>query len=146
MTKCSYLIPLTKGYHAIVDKDGYKKVKNYKWRAKIEGKQGQYIYAFNNKLGRMHRYIMNYPENMIDHANRNTLDNRTENLRIVTNRQNQQNRKRKYSNLPGVTWHKKHKKWYAQINIKGKQRYLGYFDNEKEASKAYKKACNGEYL
>ena len=66
MTKCSYLIPLTKGYHAIVDKDGYKKVKNYKWRAKIEGKQGQYIYAFNNKLGRMHRYIMNYPENLND--------------------------------------------------------------------------------
>lgn len=44
--------------------------------------------------------------------------------------------------FPGVTWHNSTKKWQAQIEIKGRKRYLGLFEIESEAYHAYTEACN----
>ena len=74
-------------------------------------------------------------ENMIDHIDGNPLNNRIENLRIVTNQQNQFNRKQ----AKGYYWNKQYKKWIAQIIIDRKNKYLGYFENEEEAREAYLK-------
>lgn len=84
------------------------------------------------------------PENkkQVDHINHNGLDNTKKNLRVVTNQQNQMNkRKRKNtsSKYKGVTWHKQHKKWYAQIVFNGKHFYLGLFNNQKHAAILYDK-------
>ena len=52
----------------------------------------------------------------IDHINHNGLDNRKENLRICTNRQNSRNRKaskRNTSGIKGVSRHKLSNKWQA---------------------------------
>ena len=73
--------------------------------------------------------------NFIDHKNTNPLDNRIENLRILTHQQNQWN-----NNAKGYTWHKQKNKWQAQIRINYKSKNLGLFDNEEDARQAYLKA------
>ena len=73
--------------------------------------------------------------NLIDHINNNSLDNRIENLRIVTHQQNNWNR-----NSKGYTWDKKYNKWHAQIMINRKNKNLGCFENEEDARNAYLEA------
>lgn len=41
------------------------------------------------------------------------------------------------SGYRGVSWHKKLNKWYSYINIKGKKKHLGMFENKEDAAKAY---------
>ena len=48
---------------------------------------------------------------------------------------NKNNKKR--SKFVGVSWHKKAKKWETNIHIYGKEKYLGLFDDEKEAARKY---------
>jgi len=73
--------------------------------------------------------------NLIDHINNNSLDNRIENLRILTTQQNQFN-----SRAKGYTWNKKMNKWQAQIMISRKMTYLGAFAEEADAKNAYLEA------
>ena len=74
----------------------------------------------------------NSMNNFIDHINKNSLDNRIENLRILTNQQNQFN-----TNTKGYRWRKKANKWEAQIRVNGKTKYLGLFTEEEDAHQAY---------
>ena len=69
----------------------------------------------------------------IDHINHDRLNNSIDNLRVVTNQQNQFNR----SNTKGYTWSKQHKKYQAQIMINRKHKHLGLFDDEESARQAY---------
>ena len=91
----------------------------------------------------MHREILNPPPNMkVDHIDGNGLNNQKSNLRIVTNRQNQQNRHHKRtSKYPGVSWAGNIGKWRTQIQLNGKRYYLGSFDLEVDAATVYKVAC-----
>jgi hypothetical protein len=80
-------------------------------------------------------------EVVVDHINNFKLDNRLENLRIVTARENcSKDRKNKYSKLTGVFWHKRMNKWNSSIYINKKQVHLGYFESEISASLSYQKA------
>ena len=74
----------------------------------------------------------NSKNNFIDHINKNSLDNRIENLRILTNQQNQWN-----TNAKGYHWDKKNNKWRARIKINGKTKHLGRFTEEEDARQAY---------
>ena len=97
----------------------------------------------------MHALIAKTPENMdTDHINGDGLDNRRENLRIATHRENMQNLHiLKSSKHPGITWCKKHKKWRAKIYVLGRHYSLGEFDDQKSAADAYLNACkNPEIL
>lgn len=78
----------------------------------------------------------------IDHINGNKIDNRIENLRLVTRRRNSQNRKEhRDGKLVGCYYHKRDRMYMASISISGKDIHIGYFTTEKEAHKAYKIAC-----
>jgi hypothetical protein len=83
------------------------------------------------------------PEGMqIDHINGNRLDSRMENMRLVTSRQNNQNRKiHREGQLVGCCFDKSRGKYRAQINIGEKHVFLGYYKTEQETHEAYKIAC-----
>ena len=73
----------------------------------------------------------------VDHINGDIIDNRIKNLRMVTVRENQQNRKihREENRMIGA--HVDGKWWRAQVTYKGKKKYLGMYDTELEAHTAY---------
>lgn len=104
--------------------------------AKINIKTGHNKY----KTTRLHRHVMSAKEGQIvDHINGNKLDNRRENLRFVTERQNQANRRHK-----GASYDKSIKgvnKWKVTFGV----RYVGRYPTEKEAIEAYRKAHVEEY-
>lgn len=69
----------------------------------------------------------------VDHINGLKHDNRRENLRLVTQSENQHNQRR----AKGCGFHNQHKKWRAQIVLNGKQYHLGLYSTEEEARAAY---------
>jgi len=75
---------------------------------------------------------------VVDHIDNNKLNNRLDNLQIISQRLNVSRYKKGVSKYTGVCWNKNAKKWAASIKIKGVKKHLGYFDCEIEASKAYK--------
>jgi len=78
----------------------------------------------------------------IDHINGNKIDNRIENLRLVTSRGNSQNmEKHRDGKLVGCYYHKRDRMYMASISISGKDIHIGLFETEKEAHKAYTIAC-----
>ncbi|MEK5176855.1 HNH endonuclease [Heyndrickxia sp. FSL W8-0496] len=123
----------------------------YAWRAKwSEDVENFYCVGYINldnnkkKIIRLHRLIMNCPEDkIIDHFNHNTLDNTDSNLRIVSNAENQQNRlvqKNNSSGVRGVYWHKHSQKWLARIQVYKERKIIGYYDSIEEAEFAIKEA------
>lgn len=93
------------------------------------------------------RVLMSCPKGMqVDHINGNSLDNRLENLRIVTARQNSLNAaspKNKTNSLPkGVTFSANKKSFIAQINIHRTVYNLGTHATVELAEEAYKEAAD----
>lgn len=151
-------VELTRGYHAIID-DDY--VVEYKYHAHVIMRHGEpYVQAVRNirradgkrQPTTLSRDILGLgpgDPRQADHKNHDTLDNRRENLRIVTRRQNSQNTRsciNSSSKYKGVSWYKRYRKWRAQIHHpcfgvdpsgQGKQKYLGSFNSEIEAARAY---------
>lgn len=141
-------IPLTRGKVALVDDEDYELVNQYKWYA-LNGRGGFYAARTIKKITkiRMHRLILGLKKGeLCDHINHNGLDNRRCNLRVVDYHQNSMNRRKclgKSSKFKGVVWDKRKyvKKWKVMIGFNGKLHFLGYFDDEIEAAKAYDKAA-----
>lgn len=96
---------------------------------------GYYVGAVFNEYYRAHRLIWlmitgDWP-NKIDHINHVRNDNRWDNLRSVTNTDNNRNMsisKRNKSGRTGVYWHKRLKKWFASICVDRNTIHLGWFD------------------
>ncbi len=86
-----------------------------------------------------------WPVQQIDHINGLRHDNRWLNLRAASPVQNSRNAKRRSINksgAKGVRWHKRSRKWNAEIRVNGRQISLGYFDTLSDAAAAYSKASN----
>jgi hypothetical protein len=84
-----------------------------------------------------------WPENEIDHINKDPSDNRLVNLRLATRNQNNQNRKQFSNNSSGhtgVRWHERDKRWHAYIGINKKIIFLGGYKIIEDAISARKKA------
>lgn len=147
-------IKLSNGKQTIVD-DDMAHLKNYRWQYHWAGYPQRPFIKENKEKRSMfpHHAVIGQPlkstKMVVDHINRNTLDNRKKNLRIVTIRENSSNQNRKakgktsskyvgvhlneYIRKNGLTT----KKWIAQIAINGKRSYLGAFQTERLAYKAY---------
>ena len=84
---------------------------------------------------------------VVDHIDGNRLDDRVENLRVVTQRANASTCFRAdngtfSSEYVGVHWDIKSIKWRSSIHYDGINIHLGLFDNETDASDAYQKALS----
>jgi hypothetical protein len=112
------------------DKENFELISKYYWNINKDG----YIYTRDNGyIIFMHRLVMNAQNNeQIDHVKHELYDNRKNELRIVTQSQNNMNyeiRKDNTSGYRGIYWNKKFSKWHVQIS-KNKNRYhLGYYDD-----------------
>jgi hypothetical protein len=137
---------------AIIDVSDMERVRQFKWFYNVKDKKSgaayiqrnAKIYDKNGKVKRfteyLHRFILNLKrkdKRIVDHINNNPLDNRKENLRIVSQRINARNcyaRKKSTSNYVGVHFHKLTNKWRAQIKLNTKNVVsLGLFTTQEEA-------------
>jgi hypothetical protein len=141
-------IPLTRGLVAIVDAaDAERVLAAGKWHA-IPG--GHTFYGHRNfRLGNgrgvsisLHRFLTGWP--LADHANGNGLDNRRQNLRQATSRQNAQNRRLRSdsnSGYKGVNRSPSQQAWRAHILANGRRISLGSYQDPVEAARAYDAAA-----
>ena len=118
----------------------------------IQKPSGYWVLRLKDKNYRAHRVAMLWMNGewpaanvLVDHINGNKLDNRFENLRVVSSGTNLRNvssaRKTNMSSgLLGVSWSSKKEKFFAHIGINYKVYCLGYFDDKYVAQDAYKKA------
>ena len=63
-------------------------------------------------------------------------------MQLITQRQNISKDKKGTSKYTGVCIHKGTNKWQSTITVNGKQKHLGYFTDEKEASRVYQNELN----
>lgn len=128
-----------------IDIDDINKIKPYRWSGKNES-NGIYIITDTNgkKL-----YIQDVicdntqKEFIIDHKDRDSLNNRKNNLRHCSHSQNSMNcsiRKNNTSGVTGVCWDAENDKWIAQIRINGKGKKLGRYKNKEDAIEVREKA------
>lgn len=110
---------------------------------------GNILYAASNvrrrdrkgfKRFRLHRAIMKNESGVIDHANRNGLDNRRENLRVVTTMENGYNRtlsKNNTTGFKGVVFDKRVGRFKAKIKAAGRYYFGGHFNSATDAARKY---------
>lgn len=97
----------------------------------------------DNKGYLTHRLIFLFEKGFlprfVDHEDGDPSNNRIRNLREATQQQNNQNtksRKNSTSIYLGVSWFKRDGRWKSQIQVNGKMKHIGCFDDEVEAAKA----------
>lgn len=137
------LVELTKNQFALIDEQDYEWLSQYNWYysstgyacrdQRIDGKKYCIL---------MHRFITDAQLGFdVDHINRNKLDNRRSNLRIVSRQENMRNlvkqKKKCSSSYIGVSLAKQLGKWESSITVNNKRKILGYFSSEIEAAIAY---------
>lgn len=150
-------VPLTKGFVAVIDAADVGFVGQFNWQVRVRKNS---VYAVRAGLRRqgekgikyLHRELLAAPYGVeVDHRSGDGLDNRRKNLRLATvaqNRRNQRTGKANTSGIKGVSWHKRVKRWAANITVNGKALHLGYHDTKELARAAYAAASaehHGEF-
>lgn len=125
----------------LIDIEDINKINKYSWRL---NEKGYVISDINKKKVRLHNLILkrdtSNPKIVCDHINRNKLDNRKSNLRIVSQSENNKNRQ-----IPkGKYYTKRNNKWQAYY-IKNRRIYnIGYYNTEEEAKEAVCLYCENQ--
>lgn len=129
----------------LIDTEDVDKVCDMTWGSYYEKRMNSYYciskQVINGKYinHRIHRLVMRCPDGMVvDHINHNTMDNRKNNLRIVTQKINLQNKKGAFKSsrtgVRGVCYHKASNKWYARVYKDRKEVFCKLYDD-------FEKAC-----
>jgi hypothetical protein len=133
----------------LIDIEDVEKVKHYVW---VFRKEFNYVVSSGVDYIWLHNLLMNNldrSKGIVDHINRNTLDNRKINLRITTrgvNRVNADLGKNNTSGCTGVYYGKREKGYFVMIgNKKGKMKYVGFHKDKIEAIKIRQDAIQKEY-
>lgn len=139
-------IPLTKGYVTVINEAHWGLIEPFKWCVSETAHLRYAKATINRSTVYMHRLITGASTGSeVDHINHDGLDNRyPENIRICTRAQNNVNRRSFVdgtSAYKGVSWCKRAKFWRAEITVDGRYRFLGFYDNEKDAAQAWNAAA-----
>ena len=139
-----------------IDTNDLDKLKSHKgsWYANYHKKSNGYYVMSNFKktdgsytLIGLHRFLMDSPKGkVVDHIDRNTLNNKRDNLRVVTQAQNNQNtrlQRNSKSGVRGVYWCKHRNIWRAYVKHQGRNHYFG---NHKEIDEAERAAIEGRKI
>lgn len=144
-------ITVADGRNFIIDVQDLKDVSEKSWYISA---QGYVTTDIKGKSISLHNYLFKPDENqIIDHINRDKLDNRRKNFRKCTKQQNCFNqglRSTNTSGYKGVVLDKRRNTYYSRITYNGKTYHIGTFRTDQiiEAAKAYnQKAIElfGEY-
>lgn len=135
---------------AKVDVEDYERLNKYKWYAVTTRKSDKYLTAVRYetkmigkpKTIRMHRELLDAKSGtIVDHVNHDTLDNRKNNLRICTHKENMMNQRKPENNSSGFRGVNKEKGvWRARIYKNKEKISLGVFKNIFDAAFARKEA------
>lgn len=135
-------ISLSKGKVALVDDKNFDRVvKQGSWYAQQNRKNGVWYAARRTKPDfiLMHCFILGCKG--VDHRDGNGLNNQESNLRKSSLSQNNANArkclKKTSSPYKGVHWCKAFGKWMTRIGWQNTRLYLGCFDSEEQAARAY---------
>lgn len=137
-------------YETIIDTDDLERVKevNLSWHLEWDKKVGKYYCKASEYLGiidgkpkyktiRLHKFIVNFKGQHVDHLNHDTLDNRKTNLKDKSAQENLFNRSGANSNSTtgyrNVSYISKEDKYIVQLQINGKNKRFGKFDDVHEA-------------
>lgn len=137
-------ITLSSGAVVLFDDADNEIVSKYFW-SELRGPRTSYADAFTRDgVVLMHRILMNPPKGyVVDHINNNGLDNRRQNLRVVTQSENIRRagiRVNNTSGIIGVHWNEETKRWRATFRgPNGKKVYAGVFKTKDEAAVALAK-------
>ena len=126
-----------KPHVCVVDEPDLEVIGNFRWYLK----DGYAITSINGKKVKMHWLVTGKPKDgyEVDHINGDKLNNQRANLKIVTGKENRQNK----TSAKGIR--QRGNKWTAQIYVDGKHKHLGTFDTATEARNAYLKAKEKHY-
>ena len=134
---------LSNGKAVLVSPESVPLLKKYTWCLAGNG------YAMSRSCApmvTMHRLLMDArPGEIVDHIDRNPLNNTLENLRICTRRENSANttlRRDNSAGFKGVSFVKSSGRYRAYIFANGKQKHLGMFDTAAEAAARYAEAAS----
>ncbi len=130
-------IPLGEGIYTYVDAGDYEWLSQWAWHLH----NGYAARREKGKLIFMHREIAQPSKGMVvDHENRNKLDNTRDNLRVCTPQENGRNKGKRHdasSRFVGVSYCKDGGKWRSKIWFEGRNVAIGHFTDEVEAARAY---------
>lgn len=136
-----------KGERFLVDLDKFDLIKDYTWYMSSDGYVRTNVSGGSHRQVQLslHRLIMQCPTGkMVDHVRGKTtrFDNRSCNLRLCTNTENQHNRRATNAlNIKGVAYVERRHKYQTQIQVDGKLKYLGMFVDRVEAALTYDRAA-----
>jgi hypothetical protein len=129
-------IPLGNGGVTLIDECD-EALTRHSWKRAPRG----YAYRYSSPTRPvilLHREILGLLESsmQVDHIDRDGLNNRRSNLRVVTHAENMQNRVSHggSSRYRGVSWDRTVRRWKAQAMIAKKQHNLGHFESERDAA------------
>lgn len=149
------LVPLTRGYFAVIDEADAEFVANRNWRAQVLPRKVYAVTGSRAKQVYLHRALWDRwgfaTCSELDHVNTDGLDNRRANLRAATHAENARNRPALANNtsgFKGVSWVSRLRKWRASIWADGRPIHLGVFSAPEDAHAAYARAArelHGEF-
>jgi len=149
------IIPLRQGKEATVDDCDYEYLTQWKWQFHRPGNRRTGYASRREKAGEkcrriyMHCLVLARSGLMVDgrhvdHVDGNGLNNCRGNLRASTTSQNHANRpgnRNNTSGFKGVSWNRGAGKFEAHITVSRHKLHLRYFDDPRDAARAYNEAA-----
>ena len=131
---------LPDGTRFLFDKNRFDRIRDTKWYRNYREPGHRKLYLIDRHGNYLHRVLCDCPPGYeVDHISLDTLDNRSENLRVVTHQQNQINhslQRNNSSGVSGVDFYPRNEKYRARIKVSQQEIHLGYYDDFEEAVQA----------